>query len=563
MSSLVISSHDGAQEPLDIPQSDCALPLHELLARHGHPLNTRCGARGKCNGCTVTVKSGQLLNQGSPQSAPGTVKACQCHLSDCSEPLTLQIPTRSRLRHAPEVATDFVTNIPIGHAPIFTANETTTHALAIDLGTTTVVACLVSLETGDILARESDFNAQTKIGDNVLTRIQHCQDHPDTGLVQLQHILYWETIIPLIARLCKKQKVAPDALAGAVIAANTTMLHTFAGVDPIPMGKVPFTPGFLEHTILPDSNLRASCPRDRFPCEQDTPDSTLPDTFLWHLLPGMAAYVGADISAGVFSTGMHYETHTSLLVDVGTNGEIVLRHNGKLLGCATAAGPAFEGAGLHHGTRAMKGAVSSITIQASPLTISAQLIGNAAHATGICGTAYIDFLAEGFRSGLLTAGGRFNNAVYDPLPDSMKAETEYGRAIVIAPGEHEPILINEADIALLLQAKAAIGAGIVTLLQRAGIEANAVNTVYLAGGFGLHMNTTNAIDAGLLPGFKPEQVKTVGNTSLGGAWMSLNDQSCLDEITQLASDATIVELNKEPNFEDNYIDQLTLDMEDV
>jgi uncharacterized 2Fe-2S/4Fe-4S cluster protein (DUF4445 family) len=246
---------------------------------------------------------------------------------------------------------------------------------------------------------------------------------------------------------------------------------------------------------------------------------------------------------------------------MGTNGEVVLCAEGRLVGCATAAGPAFEGAGLSSGTRAQAGAIETIRLTRAPFAAQIATIGGqpATADAGICGSAYVDFLASGRACGLLQANGRFDRARWLEVPPQYRIENEDGLAFRLAgePGGGGPH-ISEIDIAHLLQAKAAIGAGIETLLDWAGITAREIGRVYLAGGFGMHIDVTHAIDMGLLPGFAEEQVRVVGNTALAGALLTLVDRDVLEEMESLRSRVEVIELNLQENFEDCYIDHLSL-----
>jgi uncharacterized 2Fe-2S/4Fe-4S cluster protein (DUF4445 family) len=295
----------------------------------------------------------------------------------------------------------------------------------------------------------------------------------------------------------------------------------------------PFRPEFLEHQVT------------RLPVFGDAEV---------HLLPGSAAYIGGDISAGVFASGLAYDEGPSLLVDVGTNGEIVLKAKDKLLGCATAAGPAFEGTGLTNGIRATAGAIQEIRFEGSPLRVETDVIGGG-EPIGVCGSAYVDLLAAGRRVGLLNMAGRFEVEVGGKI--LMKLENGYALRVGRSR-EGREILVSESDLAHLLQSKAAIGAGVLTLLERAGLKPEEIKKVYMAGGFGLHLDIPNAIGCGLLPGFETGQVQVVGNTSLAGAYLALVDSGALDEINRVAQGIEIVELNLEAGFESRYIDNLSL-----
>jgi uncharacterized 2Fe-2S/4Fe-4S cluster protein (DUF4445 family) len=436
--------------------------------------------------------------------------------------------------------------------------ERSRFGLAIDIGTTTVVVLLVDLGTGDIVDTASALNGQTRLGDNVLTRIQLCLNNPSM-ISRLQKAVASRTIHTLVLQLLNENEIDVGQLASIVVAGNTTMLHLLAGVDPGSMGTAPFTAQFLEHRVLSshDVPLRLEKPSGPSPePESESTNAKVRNAPMLHLLPGAAAYVGADIMAGVLSSGMAYSPDTCLLVDVGTNGEIVLQHGERLLGCATAAGPAFEGSGLSCGIRAGRGAISHIHLDESSEDVQLEVIGDA-EPIGLCGTAYVDFVAQAHRVGLISQTGRFTAEAI--ANDPRIREGKHSRRFLIATGrDEEPIHITELDIASLLQAKAAIAAGIVCLLQQVGLGSADVKTLYLAGGFGFHMDIENVIHCGLLPGFRPEQISMVGNTSLAGAYLALVDSSALDEIRAISARVETIELNLDPTFESCYIDQLSI-----
>lgn len=467
---------------------------------------------------------------------------------------------------------------------------------AVDIGTTTVVVLLVDLANGEVIGTASALNGQTNLGDNVLTRINLCMSEP-AMLGPMQDAITQQTLVPLLEQVLIEAGVSPAHLASLVFAGNTTMLHLLLGVDPTPLGTAPFTPVFLNHRVLPASEVpllfskngssrtTATEPAAQGGAGEDTagecgakeceaPNVTRAPRYseessqatgeaasavaqrpLVHLLPGAAAYVGADITAGVLSCGMAYRTDTCLLVDVGTNGEIVLKRGERLLGCATAAGPAFEGAGLRCGVRAGRGAISHIRLTGDLRTPEIEVIGGD-KPIGLCGTAYIDFLAQGRQAGILATNGRFTpEAFAQGLIDTPEHAKVF--RVAYARGK-EPLAISEADVASLLQAKAAIAAGILCLLDQVGLRPEEVDTLYLAGGFGFHMDIDNVLGCGLLPGFRREQIHLAGNTSLAGAYLALLDSGVLAEIKRISARLEIIELNLDPHFESHYIDQLSL-----
>lgn len=497
--------------------------LADILESAGYPLNTRCSQRGLCRGCHVIL-------QGDP---PQDLLACQHHVG-AGDSIRIAIPGRSLLSHPPSVVSDFQTGVPVGSDPIFT--EPGTLGVALDIGTTTVAMLLAELDSGKVLAKATALNAQVSRGDNVLTRIHLCQtDKANIGL--LNDDFWKKTFHPLLKELFKQSGSTAADVAGVVVAGNTTMLHLACGVDPTPLGMVPFTPAFLDQREFAG---------DMF---------GLPREARVIFLPGISAYVGADISAGAACCGVRYGDGPQLLVDVGTNGEILLCGPKGNLSCATAAGPAFEGCGLLCGMRAAQGVVGKITLQADPFGVGFETIGGPCDSPhGITGSAYVDFLAEGRRAGLLQENGRFNRSLVDACPAHFRQE-ENGLSFLLAPGLPD-LRIGEVDVALLLQAKAAIAAGIGTLLNLQGLPASAIGRLFLAGGFGLHLSIPNAIACGLLPGFTEKQISAVGNTSLGGAYLAMLDRSLAAEMADL--DAKTIELNLDPGFEDLYLDHLSL-----
>ena len=585
--------------------------LSDILRREHLPLNTRCGQRSLCDGCVVELLAGSLVHVASGDvvtagDAPLSVRGCEHRLGD-GDGARIRIPPRSLLAYEAQVVSEFRINVPRAHDPLWqqaeiadsiTGAEQLCHAVAsqqkrrrpvcldsrlvgllackavgqklrvtteyyddrwlitdvsdkpsfpplgvaVDIGTTTVALLLVDLANGGILAHSADFNAQIHYGEDVVTRMNLCVSDP-AMVTQLQDAIVQRTLLPLLTRALVTAKAAAAQVRCISIAGNTTMLHLLAGIDPSPMGMVPFRPIFLEHRMSPAASVRLAL--------RDGAGPTL------HLLPSASAYIGADLTAGIFASGLVYDDGPSLLVDAGTNGEIILKHGDKLLGCATAAGPAFEGSGLANGIRAGDGAIGHVGFDAEPLAVRAEVIGNAAP-VGICGSAYVDFLAEARRAGLISHTGRFDRGVMARAGD-LFLQNKYGVALRVARGQgSHDIIISELDIARLLQAKAAIAAGVLTLLERAGLQPRDIKRIYLAGGFGMHINVPNAIACGLLPGFAPEQVQVVGNTALAGAYLALLDSGVLDELTRIGKRLDVVELNLDPGFEDRFIEQLVL-----
>ncbi|HMP75928.1 MAG TPA: ASKHA domain-containing protein [Kiritimatiellia bacterium] len=540
---LHIRRGDSAEDvPLNHEPDGAKPTLADLLLANDLPLETRCHQRGWCRGCRAHLEVGQLeALDGMTIAAPAEILTCMVR-ADQRADAVVRFPERSLVSARPRVGVSFSIDTPYRVNPLFPADGMRNITAAIDLGTTTVVVLLVNVATGELLARAGGLNAQVQFGDNVLTRIAH--GSTAAGLAQLREIVIAKTLAPLLSEALRQADVGLDRLNGFTVAGNTTMLHLLAGENPASIGVAPFTPVFLDTT-------RSSCEQLGLAAKIRGLPGGLPVL----LLPGLSGYVGADIAAGIIATGMAFDGNPSLLLDLGTNGEIALQRDREFFVSATAAGPAFEGSGLTSGTRAEDGAIADLAWTGSDWRIGR--LGGAAASRGICGSAYLDLLAEGKRHGLLEENGRFRDAWWNALPELMRDKTGHGREIRIGPEPDAP-RVSEADIARLLQAKAAIGAGVETLLARVGMSAREIGTLYLAGGFGLHLNVANAIAIGLLPGFQPDQVRVVGNSALAGAVLAAIDRDALAEMEALRTRTTIVELNQDPAFEDRYIDHLSL-----
>jgi uncharacterized 2Fe-2S/4Fe-4S cluster protein (DUF4445 family) len=508
--------------------------LAQALEAAGEPLNQRCGGRGLCRGCTVHLEAGSArLRSGETISAGNELKTCQTVCLEGPAPC-IRIPEQARLAARPQIIDTFLLAVPHAHAPLFPPTPTRSLALAIDIGTTTVVVSLVDLTTGGVLATASALNAQASLGADVVARMQACLDAPG-AVARLRNLLVERSLAPLIGQVLRTARTQTRQLAGAVLAGNTTMLHLALGRDPSPMANVPFEPAFL------DTQRRTAGEAGWTAIE--APDLPLVT------LPCLGPYVGGDLAAGIAATGLRYADRPTLLIDVGTNGEMILWTGEQLLASATAAGPAFEGGDLSCGTRAVHGALASLSRRPGEDGLQPTVIGAIppGRANGICGSAYIDLLALGREAGWLDVRGRF----------SAEAPVDPDGALVLVTGNRHT-RVTETDIALLLQAKAAIAGGAATLLSAAGLEASAIDRLWLAGGFGFHLNRRHALACGLLPPIGVDRIEVCGNAALGGAYLGLMDAGLLEEMGRLREACTYIELNHQPDFEDHFIDALGL-----
>lgn len=502
--------------PAAIPRRP-GLLLSDWLEHHGHPLNTRCGGRGLCRGCLV-----KLITPAAP--APPPQRACQTDCVDLRSDLThIEIPDTSRR----DASLHGVTSFELRHLGPSPASRPGV-GLALDIGTTTVAGALWDFTTGRLLTDASLPNAQRRHGDDVVTRIAFAVTQHQ-GLDRLRHALVHETLAPLLDQLLARAAIPAAAITQATAAGNPAMLHTLAGAPLTGLATFPFHPVFLGHRSLPpaDHRLALACPLE--------------------LLPGLGPFVGSDITAGAMATGLLAEDGPALLIDFGTNGEILLKHAGRYLATATAAGPAFEGGRLSCGAPAAPGVVSALRRENDRWSL--RLVpGSSGPATGLSGAAYVDLLALGRRETWLNPFGHLNShhPVVTRAPDNALR-------IQLTDTLH----ITEPDIAELMQAKAAIAAGALTLLDLAGLRPADVRTLHVAGGFGFHLDPDHALAIGLFPSVPRDRIRLAGNSSLGGASLLLHPEH-VPALNALLAQTTIVELNQTPTFADNFIDCLSL-----
>jgi uncharacterized 2Fe-2S/4Fe-4S cluster protein (DUF4445 family) len=520
MQTITIRLPDGSTSTIECKVDDTKTTLVDFLEQNDYALNTRCGGRGLCRGCQVTCTT---------SNSSHTLRSCQTPLSALAdEPVTLEIPNGSWHNQTLYGVSFFDIRLPV-------PTERTTRkalALALDVGTTTLAGALWDLSNGQCLADASIANPQRKYGDNVLSRISFSIDHAN-GIEKLQRVLIDDGLTPLIRTLARQAERPTKSIEVATLAGNPVMLHTLLGCNLKGLSTFPFRPKFLGARSLSSTEI-----------------GLLPELSI-HLLPSLGPFVGADITAGALASGMLATEGTRLLIDFGTNGEILLQHKGRYFATATAAGPAFEGGRLSCGASARGGVISSLERNDSDWNYHL-CEGSETTPTGISGAAYIDFLAIGLACGLLNPFGRFDRSHPDVSTHLVDDEIEH--IVRLSP----ELWISEPDVAEILQAKAAIGAGVLVLLELAGIEADDLETVFVAGGFGYHLNPEHAIAIGLLPPVQRERVEVIGNAALGGASLSLHADFS-GQIDALLRGCQIVELNQIPSFSDHYTDAMLLE----
>jgi uncharacterized 2Fe-2S/4Fe-4S cluster protein (DUF4445 family) len=403
---------------------------------------------------------------------------------------------------------------------------------ALDIGTTTVVLSLVDLESGETLATASDYNRQMRAGDDVISRIAYAEEG---GLEELQGL-----VIQSVNHLLREAKQACPERAGTgvitalSVAGNTTMVHLFLGIDPMHIRYEPYVPVANVPPLLKGKDLQLDM----------EPEGPV------FILPGRASFVGGDITADVVASGLRRGPELTLLIDVGTNGEVVVGNDELLVACSTSAGPAFEGGEVASGMRAMSGAVERVRIGAD-LEPELGVIGGG-RPIGICGSGLIDLVAQMFLRGLLDKKGRIQD-----LDSKRVRRTDEGMEYVLFEDEVQGpsgkrIVISDADLANILRTKAAVHAGCCVLLKALGKGHDDLGRVCIAGGFGNYIDVENAVAIGLLPDLPRQKFDFIGNASLAGAEQVLLSREKRREAFEVHHNMTYLELSTSQDFFDEF-----------
>jgi len=423
------------------------------------------------------------------------------------------------------------------------------YGLAIDIGTTTVTVWLVDLITGKVEAQASEYNGQISRGEDVISRIIFSSKNG--GREDLQNRVL-ETINQLVGQVCKRVKAKPQEIIKATVAGNSTMTHLFLGIPASSIRLSPFITAVNQPPVITAGTIGLAINSE---ASVDC-------------LPGVASYVGADISSGVLACKMDETEKLTLFLDVGTNGETVLGSREWLVTCACSAGPAFEGAGVLQGMRATKGAIEECWISGQnsshPFEPTYRVIGNN-KPRGICGSGLISLLAEMFLTGIVDKGGMINLELASANPRIR--DGEHGPEYVIAWGSEteggQDIAINNVDIDNLKRAKAAIYAGFTVLAQSVGVPLDMVEQILIGGSFGKYINVEKAIQIGLLPDMPWDRFKFLGNTSVQGAYLALLDWRNRDRIRDIAAQMTYIELSADNTFYDAFMSAMFLPHTDL
>jgi uncharacterized 2Fe-2S/4Fe-4S cluster protein (DUF4445 family) len=406
------------------------------------------------------------------------------------------------------------------------------YGLCFDIGTTTISGQLVDLNNKKALGTKATYNKQASFGSDVITRIIFAQEQD--GLERLHHAVI-DGMNQMAQELIQEHNIDLNDVNCVLCAGNTTMAHLLLRVDPTYIRREPYVPtaNFVPTIRAAEAGIKIN-PRGLLSC-----------------VPGVSSYLGGDVTAGVLSCGLDDEEQLCLLIDIGTNGEIVLGNREFLISASASAGPAFEGSGVVCGMRAAKGAIQKVEIDPRDFEVHYETIGGV-KPRGICGSGYIDIIAQMLRLGLIDKSGKIKAG------DSRRIrEGELGREFVLVFKEDSDatadIVISEPDIENIKRAKAAIYAAAAMLAKHMSLEFSKIKKIFIAGGFGNYINIANAISIGLLPDLDKSRFIFVGNSSLAGARATLLSYEAMKKANDIARKMTYFELSVEPGYMDEYM----------
>lgn len=414
------------------------------------------------------------------------------------------------------------------------AGDTTekNYGLAIDVGTTTIVAQLVHMKSGNVMGIAGSHNLQAHYGEDVISRIIYACN-VNNGLHPL-HKAVTKNINNLIKTLTDQNGVKPEEITAIVAAGNTTMSHLLLALTPCSIRLDPYVPTARDYPQVFANDLNIKINRDG----------------VLETVSGVASYVGGDIVAGVLACGIADRPETRAIIDVGTNGEIAVGNNEWMVCCSASAGPAFEGGGIRNGMRATRGAIERISINNGK--VGYKTIGKS-KPRGICGSGLIDCIYELARNKIIDGEGKFDRS----CPHNKIVEEEGEAHFIVADSNEtetgKPLTITETDISNLICSKSAVFAAIKSLIDYVDLAFEDIDTFFVAGGFGSYLNISSAIGIGLLPDIDPKRIQFVGNSSLMGARMALLSSHAYERTIHIANSMTNIELSTYQPFIDEYV----------
>jgi uncharacterized 2Fe-2S/4Fe-4S cluster protein (DUF4445 family) len=449
-------------------------------------------------------------------------------------PLEMLREIPAMLRHSDWKVTGTIALVPGGYRLIDLQENNTSNRLygaAVDLGSTTVVVYLWDLVSGKVVGVASNYNRQISCGEDILARVNFARKN---GLSKLQ-ALAAESINTALTTASNTAGIDRDDIYEVVVAGNTVMTHMLLGIDPAYMIAEPYVPVVRRALSVAANRLGITC----------NPNGGV------FAFPAVSDFIGGDIIADILSCGMSEREQISLLIDIGTNFEVVLGNRDWMFSCAGAAGPALEGGEVLFGMRANPGAIDQISIEPQSLKPTYTTI-NGIRPRGITGSGLIDLLADLLSTCVIDRNGRINTYISNPR---IRKGTHFTEFVVVWAQETDigkDIVITENDIKNLIMSKASVHAACVTLMKEAGVTRHELSTIYFAGAFGNYLNKQNATTIGLIPETPPENIRNIGNGAVTGANIALINRRKRKTLDEIALKIAYIELNAEPAFMDEY-----------
>ena len=512
---LDIQVMDG-KEIYSIAVKDCHNILESLITKE-KSFGAVCGGVGKCGKCKIKVLAGELPVTTADKEffskeelEKGMRLACKAYPI---EPVTVELLMKKEDDF--QVVTDYDSVEEVIKSQISEQH----YGIAIDIGTTTIAMQIIGLDSQKIVKTYSTINHQRKAGADVISRIQASVSGKGAELLQLIRGDLLEGIKTL---LCET-KISEEKVEKVIISGNTTMIHLLMGYNCSSLGVYPFTPENIDLIEVRFGELLGS----------DFLDARV------IILPGISAFVGGDIVSGIFSCEVDKKQEYSLLIDLGTNGEIVLGNSNKLLVTSTAAGPAFEGGNITCGVGSIEGAISNVSIRDGKISIVT--IGDK-EPTGICGTGVIETVSELVREELVDETGCMGEEYFEA--GFLLAKTKGG----------ENIVFTQKDVREIQLAKSAMRAGIETLFLRYGITKEQISNVYIAGGFGYKLDCNKAIEIGMIPEEFKGKINAIGNSSLSGAVKYLLSEDGYESVNHIKEISREINLSADKDFNQLYME---------
>ena len=498
----------------------------EVLA--GIEQDAPCGGAGKCGKCKVEILEG---------AETGIVLACQTPVT-CD----LKVNTLSMEKMQKILTDGYERQVDVN--PGVGSAEQPFYVVAFDIGTTTIVGYLMDGHTGEEKAVASMMNPQHKFGADVISRANYVLEHEDGSDLLKQEVR--KALNQLIGQVCEKAAVKREEILQISIVGNTCMHHLFMGISPQSLVLAPYVPAVQDGLILKAADY----------------DLEIAEEGRLLMFPNIAGFVGGDTVGCMLSIAFDQLEDMTLMIDIGTNGELVMGNKTHMVTTSTAAGPAFEGAKIECGMRGAKGAISHLTVEDQELKF--EIVDNE-KAIGICGSGLIDILAFMIRYGFVDNYGGLaeEDDLEDPLAISQawRLQEKDGKPVfVLIPAEEtgtgEMIYISQKDIREVQLAKGAIAAGITIMADKLGISVEDIQHVYLAGAFGNYMDSDHACEIGLIPYELIERITPIGNAAGEGSKLASINEGEYEYACKLAREAEFIELASEASFQDIFVDEL-------